>query len=127
MSEGANLSQLKPHSYRMLLVVNELSRQQQSMYDSRSRRIDERIVSLTQPHIRPIVRGKAGTRVEFGAKLSSGYVDGCCFLDHLSWNNFNESGDFQSRIEQYRQRYWLLSSIGSCRSHLSYKAKENIL
>ena len=54
---GANLSELKPQNYRMLLVVHELFRQQQSMYDNRSRRIDDRIVSLTQPHIRPIVRG----------------------------------------------------------------------
>ena len=102
---GANLSQLKAQSYRMLLVVHELFRQQQSMYQSRSRRIDDRIVSLTQPHVRPIVRGKSGTRVEFGAKLSVSYVDGYCFLDRLSWDNFNESGDFQAQIERYRQRF----------------------
>jgi len=89
----------------MLLVVNELLRQQQSMYDSRSRRIDDRIVSLTQPHVRPIVRGKAGTPVEFGAKLSVSYTDGYCFLDHLSWNNFNESQDLQLQVEQYKQRF----------------------
>ena len=33
--------------------------------------VDYRIVSLNQPHIRPIVRGKAGKAVEFGAKLSA--------------------------------------------------------
>lgn len=89
----------------MLLIVNELLRQQQSMYDSRSCRIDDRIVSLTQPHIRPIVRGKAGTPVEFGAKLSVSYGDGYCFLAHLSWDNFNESQDLQLQVEQYKQRF----------------------
>jgi len=89
----------------MLLVVNELLRQQQSMYDSHSHRIDDRIVSLTQPHVRPIVRGKAGTPVEFGAKLSVSYTDGYCFLDRLSWNNFNESCDLQLQVEQYKQRF----------------------
>lgn len=102
---GANLSELKPQNYRMLLVVHELFRQQQSMYDNRSRRIDDRIVSLTQPHIRPIVRGKSGTPVEFGAKLSVSCVDGYCFLDRLSWHNFNESCDLELQVEQYRQRF----------------------
>ena len=105
LKEGAKLSQLKSQSYRMLLVVHELFRQQQSMYDSHSRRIDARIVSLTQPHVRPIVRGKSGTPVEFGAKLSVSCVDGYCFLDRLSWDNFNESRDFESQIELYRQRF----------------------
>ncbi len=105
LTTGASLSELTPQSYRMLLVVHELVRQQQSMYDSRSRRIDDRIVSLTQPQIRPIVRGKAGTPVEFGAKISVSYSDGYCFLDHLSWDNFNESQDLESQVEQYKQRF----------------------
>ncbi len=105
VTTGASLSELTPQSYRMLLVVHELVRQQQSMYDSRSRRIDDRIVSLTQPQIRPIVRGKAGTPVEFGAKISVSYSDGYCFLDHLSWDNFNESQDLELQVEQYKQRF----------------------
>jgi transposase, IS5 family len=105
IDQGAKLSQLKQQSYRTLLIVHELFRQQQSMYDNRSHRIDDRIVSLAQPHLRPIVRGKAGTPVEFGAKLSVSYIDGCCFLDRLSWDNFNESRDFQFQIEQYQQRF----------------------
>ena len=80
---GSSLSELNQRSYRMLLIVSELFRQQQWMYENRSRRIDDRIVSLTQPHVRPIVRGKAGTPVEFGAKLSVSYSDGYCFLDEL--------------------------------------------
>ena len=105
LTTGASLSELTPQSYRMLLVVHELVRQQQSMYNSRSRRIDDRIVSLTQPQIRPIVRGKAGTPVEFGAKISVSYSDGYCFLDHLSWDNFNESQDLELQVEQYKQRF----------------------
>jgi len=105
VNQKAQLSKLKSQSYRMLLVVHELFRQQQSMYVARSRRIDNRIVSLTQPHIRPIVRGKAGTPVEFGAKLSVSCVDGFCFLDHLSWDNFNESQDCQLQVGLYYQRF----------------------
>ena len=49
----------------MLLVVTEVYRQQLWMYQNESNRIDDRIVSITQPHIRPIVRVKAGKPVEF--------------------------------------------------------------
>ena len=46
------------------------------MYENNENKVENRIVSLTQPHVRPIVRGKAGTPVEFGAKLSASYVNG---------------------------------------------------
>jgi transposase, IS5 family len=95
MAAGASLSQLKTGQYRTLLVISEVFRQQEWMYNQHKHRIDDRIVSLSQPHVRPIVRGKAGVPVEFGAKFSASCVDGLAFLDHLSWDNFNESGDLQ--------------------------------
>jgi hypothetical protein len=51
------------------------------MYENKTRSIADRIVSLTQPHIRPIVRGKAGKDVEFGAKISASCFEGYVFLD----------------------------------------------
>ena len=99
---GAELSNLNPTKYKMLLVVTEVYRQQLWMYENESKRIDDRIVSITQPHIRPIVRGKAGKPVEFGAKLSVSCFDNYVFLDHLSWDNFNESGDFKKQVEEYK-------------------------
>jgi transposase, IS5 family len=75
------------------------------MYDGDVRRIDDRIVSLAQPHVRPIVRGKAGTPVEFGAKIAVSCVDGKVFLERLSWDNFNESVDFPEQVEAYKIRF----------------------
>ena len=86
----------------MLLVVATVYQQQLSMYENKHQRVDDRIVSLTQPHIRPIVRGKAGTPVEFGAKLSVSYHNGYVFIDRLSWENFNESGDLKSQAEDFK-------------------------
>ena len=105
IAAGAMLSELKKNLYRNLLVVSEVYRQQQLMYEQGCHRIDDRIVSITQPHVRPIVRGKSGTPVEFGAKLSVSCVDGHAFLDHLSWNNFNESGDLQDQVELFKSRF----------------------
>jgi transposase, IS5 family len=89
--------------YRLSLVVSEVNRQQLYMYESNENRIDDRIVSLTQPHVRPIIRGKSGTPVEFGAKLSASCVSGYVFLDRISWDNFNESGDLINQVEEFKQ------------------------
>ncbi len=68
-SEGL-LKHLNKRLYRLVLVTHELHRQQSWMYHHRSHSIADRIVSLYQPHVRPIVRGKAKSPVEFGAKIS---------------------------------------------------------
>ncbi len=99
---GGSLEVLSSSQYKSLLVVAEVYRQQEWMYENKASRIDDRIVSLSQPHIRPIVRGKAGTSVEFGAKISASVRDGYVFLDRISWDNFNESGDLKAQIEAFK-------------------------
>jgi transposase, IS5 family len=101
-TSGAKLECLNDQQYKMLLVVATVYQQQLSMYENKQQRVDDRIVSLTQPHIRPIVRGKAGASVEFGAKLSVSYHNGYVFIDRLSWDNFNESGDLKSQAEDFK-------------------------
>lgn len=103
IAEGNGLKALNRKYHRLLLVVTEVNRQQVYMYENNQNRIDDRIVSLTQPHIRPIVRGKAGISVEFGAKLSASCINGYVFLDRISWNNFNESGDFINQVEKFKK------------------------
>ena len=102
IDSGVELSSLSPRKYKRLLVITEVYRQQLWMQENESNRIDDRIVSISQPHIRPIVRGKAGKNVEFGAKISVSCFDNYVFLDHLSWDNFNESGDFKTQVEAYK-------------------------
>lgn len=105
IAAGASLTALSHRQQRLLLVISEVYRQQQVMYESKTRRVDDRIVSITQPYVRPIVRGKAGVPVEFGAKLSVSCVQGCVFLDVLSWDNFNESTHLQAQVEAFRSRF----------------------
>ena len=85
-----------------MLVLTEVYRQQQWLLDNKKQSIEERIVSLSQPQIRPIVRGKARKSVEFGAKLSASCFEGYVFLDRISWENFNESGDLKAQIEAFK-------------------------
>lgn len=91
--------------YRLVLVCHEVYRQQLWMYESHCNRIADRIVSLYQPHVRPIVRGKAQSPAEFGAKISVSLVEGFSTVETLSWDAYNETGDLQPQVESYRQRH----------------------
>ena len=74
------------------------------MYTEKVNRVKNRIVSISQPHVRPMVRGKAGKNVEFGAKISLSLTDGFSFIDHLSRDSFNEAKDLITQIEKYKER-----------------------
>ena len=101
IKSGSSLSNLKKKDYKKLLVVSEIYRQQLFMNEQKENRIDDRILSIEQPHIRPIVRGKAGKSVEFGGKISASIYENFVFLDKLSWSNFNESQYLKEQVEKY--------------------------
>jgi len=105
MGEEGLLVCLPRTRYRQLLVIQELYRQQRWMHTHRCHRIADRLVSLSQPHVRPIVRGKAGCPVEFGAKISVSVVDGFSFVDRISWDAYNESVDLVPQLDAFRRRF----------------------
>ena len=103
IEEGAKLEKLTKKEQEELVTIGKVYEQQLEMYEKKTNKVENRIVSVSQPHVRPIVRGKAGKAVEFGAKISASNVNGFVFLDKLSWDNYNESGDLQERIEEYKR------------------------
>ena len=110
--DKVGFSRLSRRKYRQLLVIQEIFRQQQQMWKRKEHQINDRIVSCSQPHVRPIVRGKASASTEFGPKISVSLVNGIARVDHLSWDNFNESTDLISQVEAYRERYgWYPKSV----------------
>jgi len=124
LTKASSLSLLSKHQYKDLLVINELFRQQKWMHEQHENRIDDRIVSISQPHVRPIKRGKANASTEFGAKISASLVDGYCFLDHLGWDNYNESGDLKHQVEAYRERFGFYPA--SVHADQIYRNRNNI-
>jgi len=87
-------------------VIQHVYAQQREMYRDKSRRCDDRIVSISQPYVRPIIRGKLDKPVEFGAKLSvSLNGEGLACVDHLRWDAFHEGQDLESQVEAYRVRH----------------------
>lgn len=92
------------YTYHKLLVVSELMRQQTILYHSDSRSIPERIVSLRQAYIRPIVRGKAMYSVEFGAMISISITgEGFTFLLRLSFDPYNGGEDLMAQAMACRR------------------------
>src|SRR5690625_4080348 len=101
----SRLNTLSNQQYRDLLVIQELYRQQLLIFHENASSIDDRIVSISQPHVRPIVHGKANARTKFGAKISVSVVNGYSFLDTLSWDAYHEGILLKASIEKYKVRY----------------------
>lgn len=104
-------------------TLQEVYRQQKEMYDEKTHRIENRIVSITQPHIRPIIRGKSKTPVEFGAKLSTSLVDNYMYLDHIGWNAFNEGADLPEQVENFKKRFGFYPKVVI--TDMKYGSREN--
>lgn len=127
MSDGVPLSVLPHQDYKKLVVTSEVYRQQSELYrmlGTDHRRIDDRIVSLSKPHVRPIVRGKASADVEFGAKLSVSVIEGKTYLDRISWDAYNEGGDLQIQAEAFKARTGAYPE--SIHADKAYRTRENL-
>ena len=96
---------LKHKDQKYLMVLHTVYEQQEEMHRTRTHRIDYRIVNIHQPHVRPIVRGKENAKTEFGSKLQMSLVEGFAFIDHLSWEAFNEGKYLIDSVEKYKSRF----------------------
>jgi hypothetical protein len=97
--------------------------QQTTMWENKTNKIEDRIVSLHQPHIRCIVRGKAGKPYEFGPKIAVSKVNGYIYLDELSFDNFNESKTLKPIIENYKEKHNVYPTV--VRADKIYQTREN--
>jgi hypothetical protein len=105
-------------------TIREIARQQRLHYDNPEVPIPNRIVSVKQPHVRPIVRGKAGSPVEFGQKLGLSVVDGFTFVESQSWNNFAEGTTLIASIEKFCERHGVYPK--AVLADKTYRNRENI-
>lgn len=100
------LSALEKQSYKDYLVIQEIYRQQNQMYKEKKNRCEDRIVSIHQPHVRPIVRGKQGKAVEFGSKVLAGITDeGYTLLPKMDWDAYNEGSYVIASVEHYKKTF----------------------
>ncbi len=123
LSKGKALSK---QQQKRLETIRALYKQQKTMYDNKVHSVKDRIVSLSQPYLRPVVRGKAKNPVEFGVKLDISVVDGFTRLEKQSFDSYNESTCLKKEIERYKAREGcypkrvLADKIYRNRANLSY-------
>jgi hypothetical protein len=94
----------KKEDQKYFFVIQHVFAQQQEMYKEKKHSVANRIVSIHQPHVRPIVRGKSRSDVEFGAKIGVSLQDGFSRVDTISWEAYNEQIDLQKQIENYKSQ-----------------------
>jgi hypothetical protein len=117
---------------QILTTIRSLYAQQEEMYRTRTHTIANRIVSITQPWVRPMVRGKAKSAVEFGAKISISMVDGYAFIDKLCWEAYSEASLLIAAVESYKQKHGfypqavIADKLYRNRENLSYCKKRGI-
>jgi hypothetical protein len=87
-----------PKKYALRREVIERVYQQQMQLFATGITPKDRIVSISKSYLRPIVRGKEVKPVEFGAKVNKIQVGGISFVEHLSFDAFNEGTRFKSSV-----------------------------
>ena len=107
-----------------LKTIREIAKQQREHYENPKEPIPNRIVSVRQPHVRPIVRGKARSEVEFGQKISLSIVDGFTFIEDQSWNNFAEGNTLKASAEKFRERHGVYPK--AILADMTYRNRENL-
>ena len=88
-------------------IITKVYRQQKNHFENDNPResIPDRIVSISKPYVRPIVRGKEVKNVEFGAKCNNILVDGISFIEKLSFNAFNEGTRLEHCIKMHKRLF----------------------
>ena len=102
-------SGLKQQQKDWLTTIIKLYEQQKYMYEAKTHSVENRIVSISQPHVRPIVRGKTNASVEFGAKVSINMIEGYVFIDKIGWEAYSEEALLIPAIIEYKERYGFYS------------------
>ena len=93
-------------------IVKIYEQQHEKLYGN-AKEIKDRIVSLSKTYIRPIIRGKETKVVEFGAKVNMLQIDGINFIEHLSYDAFNEGTRLQSGIHLHRKLFTKCTHISA--------------
>lgn len=102
LAEGCELTE---RELTVLDTIRRVYEQQKYMYDNHTHSVENRIVSISQPFIRPIVRGKAKAPVEFGIKFDLSLDEkGYGRIEKHSFEAYNESSTLTSACESYRKR-----------------------
>jgi transposase, IS5 family len=104
---------LSNRQYNRLGTITKVKEQQWQIHFGNQSTVPARIVSLHKPHVRAIIRGKEVKPVEFGAKVNMLQIDGINFIEHISFDNFNEGTRLKSTVEMQKRYFGKCHQIGA--------------
>ena len=119
---------LQKKEEKQLDTIRQVYKQQKYMFDKKTHRVKDRIVSISQPYIRPIVRGKVKTPVEFGIKFDLSLDEyGMGRIEKITFDPYNESEVLQGAVGSLQSKKRSLPGACSCRPDLPEPCKQTIL
>ncbi len=104
---------LTNRQYNRLETITKLKEQQWQIQFGNQSTVPARIVSLHKPYVRAIIRGKEVKPLEFGAKVNMLQVNGINFIEHISFDNFNEGIRLKSTIEMQKRYFGKCHQMGA--------------
>lgn len=105
--------QLSPQQMQYWQTIQDGYHQQLVMCELRRHKVDNLILCIHQPWLRPIVRGIATADIELDARFLNSLDKEYAIIEQLDWNT---SGDQQTFIERYKERHgfylkWILADM----------------
>ena len=117
----------------LLETIRKVYNQQKYMYENDTHKVSDRIVSISQPYVRPVVRGKASKPTEFGAKLHLSIDEfGFARIEYLSFDAYNEGPMLIQALEAYKYHHGcypsrvLVDQIYRTRPNIAFCQKNGI-
>ena len=117
----------------LLETIRKVYNQQKYMYENDTHKVSDRIVSISQPYVRPVVRGKASKPTEFGAKLHLSIDElGFARIEYLSFDAYNEGPMLIQALEAYKYHHGcypsrvLVDQIYRMRPNIAFCQKNGI-
>ncbi len=103
------------------------------MFENKTHKVENRIVSIHQPYVCPVVRGKASKPIEFGAKLHLSIDErGFARIEHLSFDAYNEGPMLIQALEAYKYHHGcypvrvLVDQIYRTKANIAFCKENNI-
>lgn len=92
-------------------IAKQIYSQQYALYQGEE--IKNRIVSFHRPNVRPIFRGKAKKKTEFGPKVQTSLMGRVLIIGKISYNNFHDGHGTKEAIEMMqKKKYSIKEQIG---------------
>ena len=117
----------------ILETIRKVYAQQKYMLENNTHKVPDRIVSISQPYVRPVVHGKVSKPTEFGAKLHLSINElGFARIEYLSFDAYNEGPMLVQALEAYKYHHGfypervLVDQIYRTRPNIAFCQKNGI-